>query len=80
MILKDFFNLIPGTYKSDKPFNITDLDKVHLKRDCINDSIVNGIRETFLYSFALDKPHDHKILKNLESNFLKRQVKRFCLI
>ena len=31
-------------------------DKNRLKRDCINDGVVNGIREPILYSFALDKP------------------------
>ena len=31
-----FVQLIPGTCKSDKPINITGIDKVHLKCDCIN--------------------------------------------
>ena len=39
--------LIPGTYKIDKPNNITGIDKVRLKCDCINGSIVNSIREPF---------------------------------
>ena len=29
------------------------VDKVHLKADCVQGSIVNGIREPILYSFAL---------------------------
>ena len=49
-----FCQLIAGSYKSDKPINITGIDKVHLKCDCIDGSIVNGIREPILYSFALD--------------------------
>ena len=40
-----FVQLIPGTYKSGKPINITGIDKVHLKCDCVNGSIVNGTRE-----------------------------------
>ena len=48
--------LIPRTFKSDKPIKITGVDKVHFKCDCFNGSIVNGLRETILYSFALDKP------------------------
>ena len=53
--------LIPRTYKSEKPNKNTGIDKVHLKCDCINGSIVNGCREPLLYSFAMDKPPDHKI-------------------
>ena len=47
-ILCDFegsVQLILGTYKSDKHVNNTEIDKLHLKCNCINGSIVNGIRE-----------------------------------
>ena len=40
-----FVQLVPGTYKRDKPNIFTDTDKVHLKCFCINGSFVNGIRE-----------------------------------
>ena len=40
-----FYQLIAGSYESDKPIIITSIDKVHLKCDCIDGSIVNGIRE-----------------------------------
>ena len=39
-----FYQLVAGLYKSDKPINITGIDKIHLKCDCIQGSIVNGIR------------------------------------
>ena len=58
-----FYQLIAGSYKSDKPINITGTDKKHLKCDCIQGSIVNGIREPILYSFALSSPPGHKIYK-----------------
>ena len=58
-----FYQLMAGSYKSDKPINITGIDKVHLKCDCIQGNIVNGIREPILYSFALDQPPGHKIYK-----------------
>ena len=38
-----FYQLISGSNKSDKPINITGIDKIHLKCDCIQGSIVNGI-------------------------------------
>ena len=56
-----YIKLNPGTYKSDKPIDITSVDKVLLKCDCINGSIVNGIREPILYRFALDQPPGYKI-------------------
>ena len=34
-----------------------------LKCDCINGSIVNGVRETILYSFAPYSPPGHKTFK-----------------
>ena len=46
------YQLIAGSYKSDKPINITGIDKVHLKCDCIQGSIINDVRESILYSFA----------------------------
>ena len=58
-----FYQLVAGSHKSDKPNNITGIDKVHLKCDCIQGSIVNGIREHILYSFALTSPPGHKIYK-----------------
>ena len=58
-----FYQLIEGSYKSDKPINITGIDGIHLKYDCIQVSIVNGIREPILYSFALSSARGHKIYK-----------------
>ena len=39
-----FYQLIAGSYKSDRPINITGIDKIHLKCYCVNGSIVNGVR------------------------------------
>ena len=61
--IEGFYQLIAGSYKSDRPINITGIDKIHLKCDCIQGSIVNGIREPILYSFALSSPTGHKIYK-----------------
>ena len=56
-----FYQLIAGSCKSDKPINITGIDKIHLNCDCIQGSIVNGVREPILFSFALFSPPGHKI-------------------
>ena len=58
-----YIQINPGTYKNDTHINLTSIDKVHLKFDCIQGSIFNGIREPILYSFALDQPPPHRKFK-----------------
>ena len=67
-----FYQLIAGSYKSDKPINITGIDKLHLKTDCIQGSILNGIREPILFSFALSSPPGHKIYKEPRVKLFKK--------
>ena len=67
-----YYQLIAGSYKSDKPINITGIYKIHLKCDCIQESIVNGIREPILYSFALSSPPGYKIYKEPRVKLLKK--------
>ena len=67
-----FYQIIAGSYKSDKPINITGIDKIHLKCDCIQGSIVNGIRQPILYSFALSSPPGYKIFKESKFKLFKK--------
>ena len=67
-----FYQIIAGSYKSDKPINITGIDKIHLKCDCIQGSIVNGIREPILYSFALSSTPGHEIYKEPRIKLFKK--------
>ena len=67
-----YIQLLPGAYKSEKHINNTRIDNVHLKRDCIYGSIVNGVREPILYSFALDKPPGHKLYKEQRTKLFKK--------
>ena len=55
-----FYQLIAGTYKGEKPINITGIDKVQLKCDFVQGSIVTGIREPILFSFLC---HRHQVIK-----------------
>ena len=70
--IERFYQIIAGSYKSDKPINITGIDKVHLKCDCIQGSIVNGIRESFLYSFGLFSTPGYKIYKEPRVKIFKK--------
>ena len=67
-----FYQLIAGSYKSDKSINITRIDKVHLKCNVVDGSIVNGVREPILYSFALDQPPGHKMYKERKVKLFKK--------
>ena len=67
-----FYQLIAGSYVSDRPINITGIDKIHSKCDCIQGSIVNGVREPILYSFALSSPPGHKIYKEPRVKLFKK--------
>ena len=67
-----FYQLIAGSYKSERPFITTSVDKVHLKCNCIQGSFVNGVGEPTLYSFALDKPPGHKIYKEPKVKIFKK--------
>ena len=64
--------MIAGSYKSDQSINITGIDKIHLKCDRIQSSIVSGIRESVLYSFALSSPSGHKIYKEPRIKLFKK--------
>ena len=66
------YQIIAGSYKSDKPINITGIDKIHLECDCIQGSIVNGLREPILFSFALSSPPGHKIYKEPRVKLFKK--------
>ena len=69
---KSFFSSILGftpgwdykhynQYLSQKIVNLSNTNKIHLKCDAIDGSVVNGIRQPILYSFVLDKPAGYKV-------------------
>ena len=70
-----FYQLIAGSYKSDRPIHITGIDKVHLKCDSLQGSIVNGIREPIFCNFALSSPPARRIFKEPRIIFFKKRNK-----
>ena len=73
--IEGFVQLIPGKYKSGKLVNFTRIDKVHLKCDCINGSLVNGILAPILFSFGLSSTPGHKINKEPRIKLFKKKNK-----
>ena len=67
-----FYQLIAGSYKSNKPINISGIYKIQVKCDCIQGSIVNGKREPILYSFALSSHPGLKIYKEPRVKLFKK--------
>ena len=70
--IEGFVQLIPGTYRSDKPINITGIDKVQSKYYCIDGSNVNGTREPIIYSVGLTSPPGHEIQNQPKIKLFKK--------
>ena len=48
-------------YTRQKILNLGGTNKIHLKCDCIDGSVVDGVRQPILFSFVLDKPAGYKV-------------------
>ena len=64
-------------YLSQKIVNLSNTNKIHLKCDAIDGSVVNGVRQPILYSFVLDKPAGYKIFCEPETIHYKKN-KQIC--
>ena len=63
----------PGAYTTDKYIlNLNTIDKIHLKCDCIDGSIQDGVRQPILFSFVLDKPSGYKVFCEPETIHYKK--------
>ena len=83
---KSFFHILLGfnpywdykptnVYTSNKIIlNLNTINKIHLKCDAIDGSVVNGIRQPILYSFVLDKPAGYKVFSEPETIQYKKKI------
>ena len=80
---KSFFSTILGftagwdykdynQYLSQKIVNLCSTNKIHLKCDAIDGSVVDGVRQPILYSFVLDKPSGYKVFCEPETLYYKK--------
>ena len=85
---KSFFSTILGftagwdykhykQYLSQKIVKLSTTNKIHLKCDCIDGSIQDGVRQPFLFSFVLDKPAGYKVFYEPETIHFKKN-KQIC--
>ena len=80
---KSFFNTVlsftPGweykhynKYISQKILNLGSTNKINLKCDIIDGSVVDGLRQPILYSFVLDKKPGYKVFSEPETIHFKK--------
>ena len=87
---KSFFSTILGftpgwdykhynKYTSQKLVNLGSTNKIHLKCDCIDGSVLNGLRQPILYSFVLDKLPGYKIFSEPETIHKYKKINKSVL-
>ena len=80
---KSFFSTILGftpgwdykhynKYVSQKIVNLSNTNKIHLKCDAIDGSVVDGVRQPKLYSFVLDKLPGYKVFSEPQTVHYKK--------
>ena len=67
----------PSVYTSDKILHLSTRDKTHVKCDCLNGSIVNGVREPIPFSFVFKEPAGYKVFYQPETVLYKKQTNLF---
>ena len=60
-----------GAYTNEKIIQLSTTDKIHLKCDVFDGSLVNGVTQILLFSFRLNKPPGYKISCELESTYVE---------
>ena len=62
----------PDVYSRDTFLNITIIEKIHLKCDVIDGSLVNNLRQPRLFSFDSNKPAGCKLFGEPETKHFKK--------
>ena len=60
-------------YNSQKNVNLTSTNKIHLKCDCNDGSVLNSIRQPILFSFVINKPSGYKVFCETETIHYKKK-------
>ena len=62
----------PGVYTNDKTSNLCKINKIHVKCEVIDGSVVDGVRQLVLFTFVLDKLSGYKIFCEPETIHYKK--------
>ena len=61
-----------NNYTSQKAVNLSSTNKIHLKCDVINGSVVQALRQPILYSSVLDKLPGYKVFSEPETIYYRK--------
>ena len=61
-----------GVYTSEKTLKLSAIDKIHLKFNCIDGSVQNGVRQPILFSFIIHKFSGYKVFCEPETIHYKK--------
>ena len=61
-----------AVYTCDKILILSSVNKIHLKCNIIDSSVINGVRQPILYSFVLDKKPGYKVFCEPETIHYKK--------
>ena len=67
----------PGEFTGDKILDLSTINKIYIKTNVIDGSIVNGSRQPILISFVLDKPPGYKVFCQTETIHYKKEINLF---
>ena len=70
----------PGVYTSEKVENLCKIDKIHLKSDVIDRSVVNGLRQPVLSSFVTQKLPGYKVFSRNQTIHYEKKTFMFWKI
>ena len=65
-------------YNSQRIVNLSVANKIHLKCNVIDGSVVSGLRQPILYSFVLDKQTGYKVFSD-SATFLYKKIDKSVL-
>ena len=71
---KDFGN---EYFSEKKNRNLSTINKIHLKCDCIDSIELNGVRQPILYSLVSNKPPGYKVLASLKQFIIRKKINLF---
>ena len=56
-----------GVYTSHRILNLGTINRIFLKCNVVDGSVQDGLRQSILFNFVLDKPSGYKIFHNPET-------------
>ena len=69
-----------GVYTIGTFLKLNTMNKSQLNCNCIDGSVVNGLRQSILYSFVLDKPPGYKVFRQPQILHYRKRINKSVLM